>query len=71
MITYYLIGNWMGSFRTKSVIETCDEFMAWAEKYNAKPDESKIWKMDDGGRVVFESIDNESMKKLNNPHIGL
>jgi len=71
MITYYLIGNWIGSFKTVSTTSTYDEFIAWATKWEALPNESKIWKMPDGGRVVFESIDKESMKKLDNPHIGL
>ena len=71
MITYYLIGNWIGSFRTESTTVTLTEFKEWAAKYNAEPDSNKLWKLPDAGRVVFTSIDDISAKELNYPHIGL
>ena len=71
MITYYLIGNWMGSFRTKSTTETLTQFKEWATKHNVNPNSNKIWKLPDNGRVVFTAIDDESAKELNYPHIGL
>lgn len=72
MVSYYLIGNWMGSFRTKSSTETVEEFLLWAKKNKFTPNVDKIWRNnEDGGRVVFESLDEEAIIKLNNPHIGI
>lgn len=73
MITYYLIGNWMGSFRTKSVTEDIDTFFKWAKKYNFYFDkETKIYKEDaGGGRVVIESMSDDIVSLLGNPKIGI
>ena len=61
----------MGSIITIPTTENLTQFKEWAAKYNAEPDSNKIWKLPDGGRVVFTSIDDESAKELNYPHIGL
>ena len=61
----------MGSFRTNPTTVTLTQFEEWATKYNAKPDSNKIWRLPDNGRVVFTSIDDESAKELDYPHIGL
>jgi hypothetical protein len=72
MITYYLIGNWMGSFRTKSTTESIDEFIAWKEKYDFQLDkETGIYKGTDGGRVVIESMTDDVKELLKNPKIGI
>lgn len=71
MVTYYLIGNWMGPFRTKSSTETVEEFLAWAEKWKFKPNSDRIWVGDTNGRVVFEKMDGESYEKLGHPKIGI
>ena len=70
MVTYYLIGSWMGSFKTKSTTETVEEFLSWANKYGFTPNDKRIWSKDNG-RVVFESMDDVSLIKLNNPKIGI
>ena len=73
MITYYLIGNWMGSFRTVSNTETLEDFLKWKEEYNFILDkESKIFISGNGkARIVIESISNEDRIKLGNPKIGI
>lgn len=73
MITYYLIGNWMGSFRTVSTTETLEDFLKWKEEYNFILDkESKIFRSGNSkARIVIESISNEDRIKLGNPKIGI
>lgn len=65
MITYYLIGNFMGPFRTKSSTETTEEFIKWADKHNFAPDENgNLRDPKKSGTVVIEDIDSETMKEL-------
>jgi hypothetical protein len=71
MLKYYLIGNWMGSFRTSTVTESLSEFLEWKEKYNPVLDDSGIYRLSDGGRVVFLSISDDCLSVLGNLHIGL
>jgi hypothetical protein len=71
MIKYYLIGYWMGSFRTESETVTLEEFNEWANKYNPTADQEGIWRFPDGGRIVFEEIEADSFKALGNPKIGI
>lgn len=71
MITYYLIGNWMGSFRTESTTETIEEFKNWADKYEFSLNANKIFTEKNGGRVVIENLSDDGKKKLGYPKIGL
>jgi hypothetical protein len=71
MIKYYLIGNWIGTFRTKSEINTSDQFISWLNEYDVKQNEHRIYILPDNGRVVIEEIDKDFEKMLNYPKIGI
>lgn len=45
MITYYVIGNWMGAFRTVSTTESFENFKIYCE----------IWKFKRNADGVFQS----------------
>jgi len=71
MITYYLIGNWMGPFRTNSSTESLQNFLDWARKYEFEPHEDGIWRSKTGGRIVFESVDESVSEKIKPFKIGI
>lgn len=57
MITYYIIGSWMGSFRTVSTTETREQFKEYCDKWGWILNENGIYIQKDGskGRIVIES----------------
>lgn len=71
MITYYLIGNWMGSFRTVDTTSTIKEFNEYIKKHNFIREEDKIYRnRKANGRIVITYLSDEGKKELNNPNIG-
>lgn len=63
MITYYIVGHWMGQFRTVSKTETLERFHEWAAEWHFTKDDKGVWR---NGRdfVVVESITAEDESEI-------
>lgn len=65
MITYYLIGYWMGPFRTEETTSTVEDFLKWAKEYNFTPNDNGVWQPENKkGGIVFISIDSSAKEIL-------
>lgn len=69
MITYFLIGNWMGPFRTESNTESIEKFLEWANKWEFSKDENNVY-VAKNARVVIEKLEDPE-NKLGNVRIGI
>lgn len=63
MITYYVMGYWMGPLRTVSTTVTRATFLEWTAKQGFKQDDKGVWR---NGRdfLVIESTITEDESEI-------